>query len=107
MSSKPSSASSPNETDLLSQISLLNRSISASPSANLFIHRGMARFRLAQVPESIEDFNAALKMDTRVLPRLWQRGLSYYYVQKFEEGARQFEVDLEINAHDAGGDNID
>ncbi|HEY9701673.1 MAG TPA: hypothetical protein V6C58_04470, partial [Allocoleopsis sp.] len=28
------------------------------------------------------------------------RGLSYYYVDKFAEGAKQFEIDLTVNGHD-------
>jgi len=38
---------------------------------------------------SIEDFDAALAADPSLLPYLWQRGLSLYYVQRFEEGAKQ------------------
>lgn len=31
---------------------------------------------------------------------MWQRGLSYYYAERFDDGARQFEVDLQVNGQD-------
>jgi hypothetical protein len=38
---------------------------------------------------SIADFDSALAADQRLRPYLWQRGLSLYYAQRFEEGAKQ------------------
>jgi lipoprotein NlpI len=66
-----------------------------------YITRGMVRFKLGQVMASIEDFDRAEQLDPRLTPYLWQRGLSYYYVDRFEEGAKQFEIDLTVNSHDA------
>jgi tetratricopeptide (TPR) repeat protein len=65
-----------------------------------YISRGMARFKLARVAGSIEDFDRAEELDPRLTPYLWQRGLSYYYVDRFEDGARQFEIDLTVNSRD-------
>ena len=65
-----------------------------------YIRRGMVNFKLANVSESIQDFDQAEKLDPTVSPYLWQRGLSYYYVERFEEGAAQFELDLSVNAQD-------
>ena len=31
---------------------------------------------------------------------MWQRGLSYYYAARFDEGIRQFKVDLQVNGQD-------
>ncbi|MHC5830069.1 MAG: hypothetical protein ACYT04_82610, partial [Nostoc sp.] len=36
----------------------------------------------------------------RIKPYLWQRGLSYYYAERFAEGAEQFEIDLTVNTQD-------
>jgi len=67
---------------------------------NAYIRRGMVKFQLAQIDESIQDFDTAEKLDTRIKPYLWQRGLSYYYAERFAEGAQQFEIDLTVNAND-------
>ncbi|MGC9525099.1 MAG: tetratricopeptide repeat protein [Limnospira sp.] len=65
-----------------------------------YIRRGMVYFKLAQIPESIRDFDRAEALDPRVKPYLWQRGLSYYYAGEFQAGADQFEIDLTVNARD-------
>lgn len=65
-----------------------------------YVRRGMVNFKLAKIDESIADFDRAELLEPRLLPYLWQRGLSYYYAARFEEGAKQFEVDLTVNAQD-------
>jgi lipoprotein NlpI len=60
----------------------------------------MVRFKLAQIDAAIEDFDRAEELDPRITPYLWQRGLAYYYGERYEEGARQFEVDLAVNPQD-------
>ena len=52
--------------------------------------RGGERFKLGQVVESIADFDAFLKANPQEEPRHWRRGISYYYVGKYPEGAKQF-----------------
>ncbi|MEA5569292.1 MULTISPECIES: hypothetical protein [unclassified Anabaena] len=69
-------------------------------NANAYIRRGMIRFKLARIEESIQDFDKAEQLDTRLKPYLWQRGLSYYYAERFAEGAQQFEIDLTVNSQD-------
>lgn len=68
--------------------------------AQAYVRRGMVKFKLAKIDESIADFDHAETLEPRLLPYLWQRGLSYYYAERFEEGAKQFEVDLTVNAQD-------
>lgn len=67
---------------------------------NAYIRRGMVKFQLAKINESIDDFDIAEKLDSRLKPYLWQRGLSYYYAGRFAEGAQQFEIDLTVNSQD-------
>lgn len=67
---------------------------------NAYIRRGMVNFQLAKIDESIQDFDMAEQLDNRIKPYLWQRGLSYYYAERFAEGAEQFEIDLTVNAQD-------
>jgi tetratricopeptide (TPR) repeat protein len=65
-----------------------------------YVRRGMIKFQLAKIDESIQDFDTAEKLDARLTPYLWQRGLSYYYAERFAEGTQQFEIDLTVNGHD-------
>lgn len=71
-----------------------------SQNPDAYIRRGMVKFQLAAIAESIQDFDTAERLDNRLTPYLWQRGLSYYYAEKFAEGAQQFEIDLTVNSQD-------
>jgi lipoprotein NlpI len=53
-------------------------------------HRGAARFKLGMIQESLDDFNAYLKVYPKEEPGHWQRGISFYYAGKYTEGAKQF-----------------
>ncbi len=66
----------------------------------LYVRRGMAYFKQGNIHESIQDFDRAEQLDLQLTPYLWQRGLSYYYADRYEEGAKQFEIDLTVNAQD-------
>lgn len=65
-----------------------------------YVQRGMVYFQLANINDSIADFDTAEQLDSRLTPYLWQRGLSYYYAGRYAEGAKQFEVDLTVNFQD-------
>lgn len=67
---------------------------------NAYVQRGMVKFKLARILESIEDFDAAEKIEPAIAPYLWQRGLSYYYAERYQEGVQQFERDLKVNSRD-------
>ncbi|QSJ17004.1 hypothetical protein JYQ62_36005 [Nostoc sp. UHCC 0702] len=67
---------------------------------NAYIRRGMVNFQMAKIDASIQDFDMAEQLDNQLKPYLWQRGLSYYYAERFTEGAQQFEIDLTVNAQD-------
>ncbi|MFB2877585.1 tetratricopeptide repeat protein [Floridanema aerugineum] len=89
------------QISLLAQLSSWNNVIRTNPQdAQAYIRRGMTNFKLANIAESIEDFDTAQKLEPSLTPYLWQRGLSYYYAEKFAEGANQFEIDLTVNSHD-------
>jgi tetratricopeptide (TPR) repeat protein len=90
------------QTLLQNQLTHWNESIRDRPAdPDGYIRRGMVYFKLAQIPESIGDFDRAEALDPRVKPHLWQRGLSYYYAGEFQAGADQFEIDLTVNSRDA------
>lgn len=86
---------------LENQLQRWNETIKNQPNnPNAYIRRGMVYFQLAKIDQSIQDFDTAEKLDARIIPYLWQRGLSYYYAERFAEGAQQFEIDLTVNAQD-------
>jgi tetratricopeptide (TPR) repeat protein len=62
--------------------------------------RGMARFRLADIAGSIEDFDRAIELEPRLEPYHWQRGISYYYAERFRDGRLQFESHQTVNPND-------
>ena len=66
----------------------------------IHIYRGMAYFKLGQIKESLSDFDKAEELNPQLTPYLWQRGLSYYYLERYAEGMRQFELDLSVNSQD-------
>lgn len=68
--------------------------------AVMAIRRGMLLFRQGDVLGSLVEFDKAIELDTRQKAYLWQRGLSLYYVDRFEEGAEQFRIDVAQNPND-------
>lgn len=69
-----------------------------SPS-ELF-REGVALFFEAMPVESAEKFDALVKADPTSEPELWQRGLSLYYADRFDDGRQQFEVHRTVNPND-------
>ncbi|RDX62754.1 hypothetical protein CR513_58876 [Mucuna pruriens] len=68
--------------------------------AVLAIRRGMYLFRQGDVSGSLAEFDKAIQLDPRQKAYLWQRGLSLYYLDRFEEGAEQFRLDVAQNPND-------
>jgi lipoprotein NlpI len=84
-----------------SEVQHLTRRLEAEPhSPQLHVRRGMAYFKLGSIAAAIDDFDRAEHLNPALTPYLWQRGIAYYYAERFEDGARQFEVDLTVNGHD-------
>lgn len=64
------------------------------------IRGGMVLFRQGDVLGSVAEFDKAIELDPRQKAYLWQRGLSLYYLDRFEEGAEQFRIDVAQNPND-------
>ncbi|OVA02603.1 Tetratricopeptide repeat-containing domain [Macleaya cordata] len=68
--------------------------------AVISIRKGMLLFRQGDVSGSLTEFDRAIELDPRQKAYLWQRGLSLYYLDRFEEGAEQFRLDVAQNPND-------
>ncbi|KHN16091.1 hypothetical protein glysoja_012067 [Glycine soja] len=60
----------------------------------------MLLFRQGDVSGSLAEFDKAIQLDPRQKAYLWQRGLSLYYLNRFEEAAEQFRLDVAQNPND-------
>src|SRR2546430_12927239 len=86
---------------LESEVQRLTRQLdTASRHPQVYLQRGMTYFKLGHIAEAIADFDRAEHLNPALTPYLWQRGLAYYYAERFTDGANQFEVDLTVNKHD-------
>lgn len=72
----------------------------AAQEASMSVRRGMQLFRQGDVGGSLAEFDRAIELDPRQKAYLWQRGLSLYYANRFEEGAEQFRMDVAANPND-------
>ena len=70
---------------------------SSGGSVQLYNQRGEANFRAGSIDSSIADFSRAIKLEPRLEPHHWQRGISYYYAGRFEDGNKQFELHPTVN----------
>ncbi len=48
----------------------------------------MVKFKLGQIAEFFAALDTAEKLDSRIIPYLWQRGLSYYYATGLAPGSK-------------------
>ena len=69
-------------------------------AAGAFDRRGGLHFIAGRIKESVADFDMAVKLDPKREPWHWRRGISYYYVGKFEEGKKQFEGYQTVDSSD-------
>jgi tetratricopeptide (TPR) repeat protein len=60
----------------------------------------MEVFRQGKINESIDFFDQAATNRPSIMPYMWQRGLSYYYADRFQEAAQQFQTDVKVNPLD-------
>ncbi|KAJ3669492.1 hypothetical protein LUZ60_011442 [Juncus effusus] len=68
--------------------------------AVMSVRRGMKLFREGDVSGSLAEFDRAIDYCAGIISDYWQRGLSLYYLNKFEEGAEQFRLDVAANPND-------
>ena len=66
------------------------------------IVKGMQAFQQGKIEESIQYFDQAdaLVPNDKLSPFLWQRGISLYYADAFQEASNQFQLDVKVNPLD-------
>lgn len=70
-------------------------------SPRTLLQKGMQAFRSLDVPSSLTYFDQADALANGGLsPYLWQRGISYYYLDEFQKGSQQFKSDVVNNPLD-------
>ena len=67
----------------------LNMAAGFIESPRQLVSQGMQLFRQADINGSIVRFDRAETVDPSIRPFLWQRGISYYYADRFQEGSDQ------------------
>jgi lipoprotein NlpI len=78
----------------------LTRELGTKERAAVLDRRGNCHFMNAQIKESIDDFDAFLKLDPDAMPKHWRRGISYYYAGRYDEGRNQFEAYENVDGND-------
>lgn len=85
---------------ILTAFLVLTTASLAEETAQSAFKRGVEMFFDAKPKESVEAFDALLKLEPRAKPELWQRGLSLYYAGDFKGGREQFETHQTFNTND-------
>ncbi len=62
--------------------------------------RGEVCFASGDMVDSIAAFDEVTRLQPRMEPQLWQRGLALYYADRFEDGVKQFETHQTVNSQD-------
>jgi lipoprotein NlpI len=78
----------------------LTQELRERPTARAYADRGRLYFQLAQIKESVADFDSAIKLEPRTAPYLWERGIALYYAKRFDDGRKQFESHRLVNPND-------
>ena len=68
--------------------------------AKVYQLRGSCQFKLGRFKESIADFDTFIQLQPKQEPYHWQRGISYYYAKRYEEGRKQFDWHQTVNHND-------
>jgi len=68
--------------------------------AEAWQNSGLEHFKLGHINEAIADFDRFISLRPAAAPYHWQRGIAYYYANRFEEGRKQFELHQTVNSND-------
>ncbi len=59
---------------------------------DLYSQRGDARFFLGKFAEAIADYDKLAELDPQLETSHWRRGIAYFYAEKYDQAAHQFEI---------------
>jgi lipoprotein NlpI len=64
------------------------------------LERAVADFERGRIEESVDGFDALVRMRPDAMPQLWQRGIALYYAGRYAECREQFEAHRKVNPAD-------
>jgi tetratricopeptide (TPR) repeat protein len=67
---------------------------------SLYNARGSVAFKAGRMAESIADFDRAIELEPGSAPYHWQRGISHYYAERFQDCIDQFDLHRTVNPND-------
>jgi len=67
---------------------------------NAYHFRGLVHFKAGKIKESIGDFDKYIELRPKAKASHWQRGISYYYGKRYEDGRKQFEGYQNFDSND-------
>ncbi len=68
--------------------------------AVVLARRGGVHFKLGDNKAALRDFDRAVELEPRLGPQLWQRGLSLYYAERWDDCITQFVSHRTVNPDD-------
>lgn len=89
-----------NAVTLVAVAAALAASPARAQSPDELFREGVELFFAAKPAESSQAFDKLIAVDPTSEPQLWQRGLSLYYADRFEDGRKQFESHRTVNPND-------
>jgi len=72
----------------------------AQSPAQQALGRGIAHFQAGRIAESVEEFDAVVRLAPGQAPYLWQRGIALYYAGRYRDCREQFESHRTVNPDD-------
>lgn len=79
---------------------LPNNNMNANAADVPSVLEGMSAFAANRVEESVAIYDTIIQANPKRKPFLWQRGLSLYYADRYQDGADQFKTDVAVNPND-------
>ena len=71
----------------------------SAPRAN-WAALGDERLRAGDIAGSVQAFDRVIALDSSTAPYLWQRGIALFYLGRFDDCAKQFEIHRSVNPAD-------
>jgi lipoprotein NlpI len=65
-----------------------------------WLRHGLMHFKAGQIEASIRDFDKQIELRPTAKVSHWQRGISYYYAGRYDEGRKQFEGYQDFDSND-------